>query len=64
MGSIGSEPRSWRTKEAARRRSLNVMDSTVTASFEDLELMSDRPIRRQGRRLRNAEYGERKMYVA
>ena len=43
---------------------LNVMDSTVTASFEDLELMSDRPIRRQGRRLRNADYGERKMYVA
>jgi hypothetical protein len=40
------------------------MNSTVTASFEDLELMSDRPIRRQGRRLRNADYGERKMYVA
>jgi hypothetical protein len=40
------------------------MDSTVTASFEDLELMSDRPIRRRGRRLRNAENGERKIYVA
>jgi hypothetical protein len=40
------------------------MDSTVTASFEGLELMSGRPIRRPGRRLRNAEFGERKMYVA
>jgi hypothetical protein len=40
------------------------MDSTVTASFEDLELMSGRPMRRLGRRLRNADYGERKIYVA
>ena len=43
---------------------LTVMDSTVTASFEDLELMSDRPTRRQRRRLRNADTGERMIYVA
>lgn len=43
---------------------LNVMDSTVTASFEDLELMSGRPMRRPRRRLHNADVGERKIYVA
>jgi hypothetical protein len=43
---------------------LNVMDSTVTASFEDLELMSDRPMRRPRRRLHHADTGERKIYVA
>ena len=43
---------------------LTVMDSTVNASFEDLELMSDRPMRRPRRRLRNADTGERMIYVA
>src|SRR5687767_5475858 len=47
-----------------RRRPPERHDSTVTACFEDLELMSDRPMRRPWRRLRNADTGERMIYVA
>jgi hypothetical protein len=43
---------------------LNVMNSTVTASIEWIGLMAGRPMRRPRRRLRNADFGERKEYVA
>jgi hypothetical protein len=53
------------SKEADRRRSLNVMDSTVTASFEEISssCRSDRCAAKGGVST-TADDGERKIYVA